>query len=549
MFALELINKTKRIMCGILATFGKADATYVSQQSALMAHRGPDERGMVETSLGILCHERLSIVDTATGRQPINGTRNCYVVHNGEIFNHVQLHAETLKGKYKCHTTSDSEVIIHMYEEFGIDFCNMLDGFYAFAIIDEDKKKFMVARDPIGIKPLYYGTDKNGTMWFASEMKSLCDACVDINVFPPGYYYTPETGFVKFYIPKWETTTADDYDATDLRDYLERSVDKRLMCDVPFGVLLSGGLDSSLIAAITARKLKEQGKQLHSFSIGLTADAPDLIAARQVAEFIGTIHHEVHFTVEEGIAAAEKLIYNLESYDITTLRASTPMFLLGKYIRDKGFKMVLSGEGADEVFGGYLYFYNAPTLEEFQEETKRRVRLLHTADVLRADKSMMASSIEVREPMLDKYLLDKAIGLHPSLKMPIKPGVIEKGRIEKYVLRAAFDNAENPYLPHHILWRQKEQFSDGVGYNWIDGFKAYCEAQVSDEQFSKAAAMYPHHTPETKEAFFIREKFASYFPHPQAETTVSKWMPKWQKSSDPSGRANELHEAATQVLS
>jgi asparagine synthase (glutamine-hydrolysing) len=531
-------------MCGILAVIGKKEKSLVQEHSSRMRHRGPDERDILVMEMGTLSHERLAIVDLHTGRQPINGTRRTSVVHNGEIYNHSKLATEVLGNKYPRKTTSDSEVIVHLYEEYGTDFCNLLDGMFAFVVLDDDHHTFMAGRDPIGIKPLYYGKDKDGDLWFASEMKAICDICADMEAFPPGHYYTPETGLVQYSLPKWETEEAVDEDTSPLRELLEASVEKRLMCDVPFGVLLSGGLDSSLIASIVQRKLKGTGKELHSFSIGLSPDVPDLKAAASVASFLGTHHHEVLFTVEEGISILDKLIWHLESYDVTTIRASTPMYFLSRYIFSTGIKMVLSGEGADEIFGGYLYFYNAPTEEAFQEETKRRVRLLSTADVLRADKSTMANSIEAREPMLDKDFIDKVIQLHPRLKLPVKAGIGTEGRIEKYILRKAFDDKENPYLPDAILWRQKEQFSDGVGYSWIEGLVAHCEAAVSDEEFARAATLFPHNTPATKEAFYIRRLFHHHFPEEASAKTVFKWTPKWQANADPSGRANHLHEAA-----
>jgi len=531
-------------MCGILAVIGKKDKALVQRLSSRMQHRGPDERDIQVMNTGILSHERLSIIDLHTGKQPIAGTRNTSLVHNGEIYNHIKLEKEVLGAKYPKRTTSDSEVIIHLYEEFGTDFCNRLDGMFAFVILDDDRKTFMAGRDPIGIKPLYYGKDAEGDLWFASEMKAIADICPAFEAFPPGHYYTPETGLVKYNQPLWETEPAISQDLSGLRESLEAAVEKRLMSDVPFGVLLSGGLDSSLIASIVQRKLKPSGQELHSFSIGLSPEVPDLQAAARVADFLGTTHHQVLFSVEEGIAILDKLIWHLESYDVTTIRASTPMYFLSKYIFSKGIKMVLSGEGADEIFGGYLYFYNAPDDAAFQEETKRRVRLLHTADVLRADKSTMANGIEAREPMLDKDFLDKVIRLHPRLKRPFRAGQGQEARIEKYILRKAFDDKAQPYLPESILWRQKEQFSDGVGYSWIDGLVAHCEAAVSDKEFARASELYPHNTPETKEAFYIRSIFHKHFPQEASAKTVSKWIPKWQKNTDPSGRANEVHEAA-----
>lgn len=534
-------------MCGILAVIGQYPEDKIRERAARMQHRGPDERETLVTSVGVLSHERLSIIDVTSGRQPIQGTNNTWVIHNGEIYNHKQLYQQYFAGSRTLRTHSDSEIIVHLYEAFVYDFCNKLDGMFAFVVLDEDNKRFMAARDPLGIKPLYYGTDAEGRMWFASEMKAIADAVESVHIFPPGHYYTAETGFVKYYHPMWETEPADDSSATGLRELLEAAVEKRLMTDVPFGVLLSGGLDSSLIASIVSRKCKARQQPLHSFTIGLTSDAPDMKAAKEVAAFIDTIHHEVTFTVEEGIAIAKQLIWHLESYDMTTLRASVPMYFLTRYIRQQGIKMVLSGEGADEVFGGYLYFYNAPDAHAFQEETKRRVRLLHTADLLRADKSTMANGIEVRVPMLDKNFLEKAIRLSPKLKMPIRKTQDSVGQIEKYVLRSAFDDSAEPYLPAHILWRQKEQFSDGVGYGWIDGFQAFCNQTVSDAEFAQREALFPYQTPQTKEAFYIRTIFEEYFPQVSAAKTVSPWIPKWQTNADPSGRANAVHLATTEV--
>jgi asparagine synthase (glutamine-hydrolysing) len=534
-------------MCGILAVFGNKDKELAQQLSSKMRHRGPDERNAVVTEIGVLCHERLSVVDLHTGIQPIQGSGNVHIIHNGEIYNHVNLHAITLGGKFRKRTSSDSEVIVHLYETFGTDFCNLLDGMFAFVIFDSDKKQMMAARDPIGIKPLYYGKDKAGSLWFASELKSICEICVELDTFPPGHFYTPELGFVRYNQPDWEKLPASETDTTGIRELLEASVEKRLMCDAPYGVLLSGGLDSSLIASIVQRKLRGSGRQAQTFSIGLSPEAPDLIAAARVAAFLNTKHQEVYFSVEEGIQILEKLIWHLESYDVTTIRASTPMYFLSRYIQQQGIKMVLSGEGADEVFGGYLYFYNAPNADAFQEETKRRVHLLHTADVLRADKSTMANGLEAREPMLDKDLLNKVIRIAPELKQPLRASQGKEARIEKYLLRKAFDDQQDPYLPAAILWRQKEQFSDGVGYSWIDGLVAYCETQVSDSEFAEAALRFPYNTPLSKEAFYIRKIFHSHFPSADAARTVQRWTPKWQRNTDPSGRANALHEAMQPV--
>src|SRR5574343_1304652 len=527
-------------MCGILAIIGKGkDKALVQQLSKRMSHRGPDESDIHITDKGhFLAHERLSIVDLNTGKQPIQGTSSAWMVHNGEIYNHKHLRATTLVT-HSFRTTSDSEVIVHLYEEFGYDFCNMLDGIFAFVVIDGDD--FIAARDPLGVKPLYYGIDERGRMYFASEMKAIAYQCATFSAFPPGHFYTEKTGFVKYYQPKWEdqlsATKEVDYEA--LRNILIQSVEKRLMADVPFGVLLSGGLDSSLISSIACRLTESSGQKIHSFSIGLDETAPDLLAARKVAEFIGTEHHEVFFTVEQGIAILKKLIWHLETYDVTSIRASTPMYFLSKEITDRGIKMVLSGEGADEIFGGYLYFRNAPSAQEFQRETIDRVQKLFTADLLRADKSTMAHGLEARVPFLDKAFLELAIQIRPEEKQPKS----YEG-IEKYILRKAFDTPDQPYLPEEVLWRQKEQFSDSVGYNWIDTLIAYCTEQVSDEEFAQAEIKYPYNTPTTKEAFFYRSIFHEFYPQQSAAQTVRKWIPKWQENQDPSGRANAAHVEA-----
>lgn len=527
-------------MCGFLAIIGQGkEEGLVRELSSRMSHRGPDERDIHITEKGhYLSHERLSIIDLHTGKQPIQGTSNAWMVHNGEIYNHQQLRDGILKH-HSFRTTSDSEVIVHLYEEFGDDFCNHLDGIFAFVVIDGDH--YIAGRDPLGVKPLYYGIDERGRMYFASEMKALADQCKTFATFPPGHYYTPKTGFVKYYQPIWEDASkainATDYQA--IRETLTQAVEKRLMSDVPIGVLLSGGLDSSLTSSIAVRLMKERGKTLHSFSIGLDANAPDAKAARKVAEFLGTKHHEIHFTIEQGIEILEKLIWHLETYDVTSIRASTPMYFLSKFITEMGIKVVLSGEGADEIFGGYLYFRNAPSVADFQKETIERVQKLHTADLLRADKSTMAHGLEARVPFLDKKFLDLAITIKPEEKMPQT-----YDGVEKYILRKAFDTPEQPYLPAEVLWRQKEQFSDGVGYHWIDTLIAYGTSQVSDEDFARAAELFPYNTPATKEAFYYRTIFHQHFPQKSAAETVRKWIPKWQENTDPSGRANQAHVQA-----
>lgn len=531
-------------MCGILAIIGKGkDEELVKQLSKRMSHRGPDESDIHITEQGhFLAHERLSIVDLHTGKQPIQGTSTAWMIHNGEIYNHQELR-DTILRKHTFRTTSDSEVIVHLYEEFGYDFCNLLDGMFAFVVIDGDD--YIAARDPLGIKPLYYGIDEGGRKYFASEMKAIADQCTTFSTFPPGHIYTEKTGFVKYYQPEWEDASKAvevvDYEA--IRKSLTQAVEKRLMADVPFGVLLSGGLDSSLTSSIACRLLEGTGQKIHSFSIGLDADSPDTKAARKVAEFIGTEHHEIHFTIEQGIEILEKLIWHLETYDVTSIRASTPMYFLSKVITEKGVKMVLSGEGADEVFGGYLYFRNAPSAAEFQQETIDRVQKLFTADLLRADKSTMAHGLEARVPFLDKAFLELAIKIKPEEKQPKT-----YDGIEKYILRKAFDTPEKPYLPEEVLWRQKEQFSDGVGYNWIDTLIEYCTSQVTDADFETAKELFPYNTPTTKEAFFYRRIFHKFYPQTSAAETVRKWIPKWQENQDPSGRANAAHVKADVLI-
>ena len=524
-------------MCGILAIIGKGKEEQLFRElSKRMSHRGPDESDLLITENGhILSHERLSIIDLHSGKQPIKGTKTAYVIHNGEIYNHQELRDGILKD-HIFKTKSDSEVIVHLYEEFGYDFCNMLDGDWAFVVVDGND--FIAARDPMGVKPLYYGLDERGRIYFASEMKSIADQCKTLSTFPPGHYYTQKTGFVKYYNPEYEVFNKADLelDLDLVRNTLINSVRKRLMSDVPIGVLLSGGLDSSITTAIASRLLASSGQKLHSFSIGLSADAPDVKAAKTVADFTGTEHHEIYFTVEEGFEILDKVIWHLETYDVTTIRASVPMYFLSKVIADLGIKVVLSGEGADEIFGGYLYFGNAPSAEDFQKETIERVQKLFTADLLRADKSTMAHGLETRVPFLDKEFLEMAIRINPEEKMPKTYG----GK-EKYILRKAFDIPSDPYLPDEILWRQKEQFSDGVGYNWIDQLIEFCASQVSDDQLMGAATEFLYNAPTTKEAYLYRSIFNKYFPQISAAQTVRKWIPKWQENLDPSGRANAAH--------
>ncbi len=530
----------KYIMCGILAIIGKGkEEELVKKLSKRMSHRGPDESDLHVTENGhILSHERLSIIDLHSGRQPIQGSKTAWMVHNGEIYNHQELRDGILKH-HTFRTKSDSEVIVHLYEEFGYDFCNMFDGDWAFVIVDGDD--YIAGRDPMGVKPLYYGLDERGRTYFSSEMKPIADQCKTFSTFPPGHYYTEKTGFVKYYNPEYEDYLKANHelDLDLIRTSLTEATRKRLMSDVPIGVLLSGGLDSSLTSAIASRLLAESGKKLHSFSIGLDENAPDAMAARKVAEYLGTEHHEIHFTIEQGIEILDKLVWHLETYDVTSIRASTPMYFLSKAITDLGIKVVLSGEGADEIFGGYLYFRNAPSTVDFQKETIERVQKLFTADLLRADKSTMAHGLEARVPFLDKEFLDVAMLIKAEEKQP----KTYDGK-EKYILRKAFDTPDNPYLPAEVLWRQKEQFSDGVGYNWIDQLIDYCSSKVTDEELETAGTLFSYNTPTTKEAYFYRTIFHKYYPQVSAAQTVRKWIPKWQENQDPSGRANAAHVKA-----
>jgi len=532
-------------MSGLLAVIGKGkDPQLVKELSSRMSHRGPDESDLhIMENGSIICHESLSIIDLKSGKQPIQGTNKAWMVHDGEIYNYQELKDTVLK-EHTFRTKSDSEVIVHLYEEFGYKFCNMLDGDFAFVIIDGDN--YIAARDAVGVKPLYYGLDERGRIYFSSEMKSIADQCKSFSTFPPGHYYTGKTGFVKYYNPEYEdhSNANKSLDLDLVRESLIDATRKRLLSEVPVGVILSGGLDTSLISSIASGLLKDSGKKLPSFSIGLDADSPDNIMARKAAEFLGTDHHEIHFTVEEGVTVLEKVIYHIETYDIISVRSSVPMYLLSKAIADQGIKVILSGEGADEVFGGHLYFRNAPSAEEFQDETIERVQKLFTADLLRADKTTMAHGLEARIPFLDKDFLDVAIRIKTEEKQPKT-----YDGIEKYILRKAFDTTENPYLPAEVLWRQKEQFSDGVGYNWIDELIEYCATQVSDEQLAGASAEFPYNSPTTKEAYLYRSIFHKFYPQVSAAQTVRKWIPKWQENQDPSGRANAAHVKADVEIS
>lgn len=569
-------------MCGIFAAYQVDDIKTFKNKaltySKRIRHRGPDWSGNLVANSTILCHERLAIVGLDAGAQPIVSPDERYSLSvNGEIYNHIELRSELKDYPFK--TLSDCEPIIPLFEKYGIDAPKHLDGMFAWVLYDKKEDRIIAARDPIGITTLYMGRSSKSpkAYFFASELKCLTDECDEIKAFPPGHVFDSNTGEItRYFNPTWWDenkipTTPVNYDL--VRETLEMAVRKRLMAEVPYGVLLSGGLDSSLIAAIAARETtkaaaKEQDKsidashtltgvdskgdlnftgwaKLHSFAIGLPG-APDLIAAKKVADFIGTIHHEHTFTVQEGFDALSDVIYHLETYDVTTIRASTPMYLLSRKIKAQGVKMVLSGEGSDEIFGGYLYFAQAPNAQEFHTETVKRVKNLHYADCLRANKSTMAWGLEARVPFLDKEFLEVCMNINPEDKL-IDPSA---GKIEKYILRKAFETkeGEKPYLPNEILWRQKEQFSDGVGYSWIDGLKELADKVVTDEEMANPKPHWGDDIPTTKEAYFYRCKFDELFPTEAAASTVMRWIPKaeWGCHEDPSGRFAKIHDAAVQ---
>jgi asparagine synthase (glutamine-hydrolysing) len=530
----------------------------VLSMSKKIRHRGPDWSGVYTGDNAILSHERLSIVDPFSGKQPlVSADGNVFLAVNGEIYNHKDIR-KRYAGKYAFKTNSDCEVFLPLYLEHGKDFLEELNGIFAFALYDKKNDVYMVGRDHIGIIPLYQGWDENGRYYVASELKALEGVCYTIEYFPPGhYFFSKDTGPVQWYRRDWFDYAAVKDNPTDialLRSSLEDAVKRQLMTDVPYGVLLSGGLDSSIIAAVTkkyaAMRVETDSTQeawwprLHSFAVGLKG-APDLEAARKVADHIGTVHHEVNFTIQEALDAVSDVIYHLETYDITTVRASTPMFLLARVIRSMGIKMVLSGEGSDELFGGYLYFHRAPNPQELHEETVRKLGKLHLYDCLRANKALAAWGVEGRVPFLDKEFMDVAMGLNPRDKMSgrQKDGSV---RMEKWVLRKAFED----YLPESIAWRQKEQFSDGVGYNWIDTLKKITGERVSDQQFASAAKRFPLNTPLNKEEYFYRSIFARHFPSETAALTVPheasvacstakalEWDEAFRNMNDPSGRA------------
>ena len=553
-------------MCGIVAIFNVKEQTPELRSKALgmskkIRHRGPDWSGIHCSGSAILAHERLSIVDPESGGQPLFSPDGKQVLAvNGEIYNHKKIR-ERYKGRYDFQTGSDCEVILALYRAHGIHFLEQLSGIFAFALYDEERDEYLIARDPIGVIPLYIGHDADGKTYVASELKALEGFCDEYEPFLPGHYlYSREGVMRRWYTRDWmdyEAVKDNGADIDSLRVGLQEAVKRQLMSDVPYGVLLSGGLDSSIISAIAqkfaARRVEDGGQtgawwpRLHSFAVGLKG-APDLEKARLVAEHIGTVHHEINYTIQEGLDALRDVIYFTETYDVTTVRASTPMYLLARVIKSMGIKMVLSGEGADEIFGGYLYFHKAPSARAFHEETVRKLGKLHWYDCLRANKSLSAWGVEGRVPFLDRDFLDIAMRLNSKAKMC--PGQ----EIEKKILRQAFADL----LPEEIAWRQKEQFSDGVGYSWIDTLKRITSEQVSDEQMAHAAERFPIHTPLCKEEYFYRSIFEEHFPSRSAALSVNQeasvacstsialeWDAAWKQMNDPSGRAvSGVHQQA-----
>jgi asparagine synthase (glutamine-hydrolysing) len=555
--SIEII-KAGTNMCGFVGVFdlkvpSETMRSQVLKMSKKIRHRGPDWSGIYCSDQVILSHERLSIVDVESGKQPLySKDRNLILAVNGEIYNHLEIR-KRYEGKYEFMTKSDCEVILALYQDKGPDFLEELNGIFAFSLYDKKNNVYMIARDHIGIIPLYQGWDRFGNFYVASELKALEGYCNKIEVFEPGtYLYSPDGEAKTWYKRDWmeyDAVKDNETNIDQLRQALEDAVHRQLMSDVPYGVLLSGGLDSSIISAIakkfaakrveTDNQLEAWWPQLHSFAVGLEG-SPDLAAARKVAEHIGSIHHEIHFTIEEGLDAISDVIYHLETYDVTTVRASTPMYLMARFIKSMGVKMVLSGEGADEVFGGYLYFHKAPDPKAFHEETVRKIKKLHLYDCLRANKSLAAWGVEGRVPFLDKSFLDVAMRLNPKDKM------VGNGKMEKWVLRKAFED----YLPESVVWRQKEQFSDGVGYSWIDTLKAMAEKKVTDKELANAKYRFPINPPMNKEEYLYRSIFSDYFPSDSAAATVPsvpsvacstpaalEWDESFKKNADPSGRS------------
>ncbi len=553
-------------MCGIVCAFDlkqKAEILRpkVLEMSKTIRHRGPDWSGVFSNENAIMSHERLAIVDPTSGKQPLySKDRNLVLAANGEIYNHKALRSQ-LKNPYEFQTKSDCEVILALYKEKGPGFLDQLNGMFGFAVYDVAKNEYFIARDHMGIIPLYIGWDENGTFYVASELKALEGVCAKIELFPPGHYiYSGNGEFVQWYKREWtdyEAVKENETNIETIKIALEAAVKRQLMSDVPYGVLLSGGLDSSVISAITKKYAQKRIEsesttdawypQLHSFAVGLDG-SPDLAAARKVADHIGSVHHEIIFTIQEGLDAIRDVIYNIETYDVTTIRASTPMYLMARVIKSMGIKMVLSGEGSDELFGGYLYFHKAPNAKEFHEETVRKLSKLHMYDCLRANKSLAAWGIEGRVPFLDKEFIDVAMQINPNDKM------INGERMEKWVLRKAFED----FLPKSVAWRQKEQFSDGVGYSWIDTLKDTVNLAITDEQLENAKFKFPIQTPTSKEEYYYRMIFTDHFPSNAAALSVPQeasiacstkvaleWDAAFKKMKDPSGRAvANVHDAA-----
>ncbi len=540
-------------MCAIVAILAIKGEPQALRARALqlvrrVRHRGPDWSGVYADAHAVLAHERLAIVDVESGAQPLHSDSGKVLCVNGEIYNHQELRT-FLSATHNFKTASDCEVLIYLYEEQGVDFFQALNGIFAFVLYDRARNSYLVARDAIGVVPLYYGHDDAGNLYAASELKAIAEVCTTVQEFPPGHYMLD--GELRcWFKPGWmrrDFSLVQKYTTIKrLRTALEDAVRRQLMCDVPFGLLISGGVDSSIIAAIAARaaaKRVEDGSaawwpRLHSFTIGLP-DAPDLEAARVVAEHIGTAHHAFTFSVQEGLDALEDVIYHLETFDTTTVRAAVPMYLMARKIKAMGIKMVLSGEGADEVFGGYLYFHKAPNSREFHLETLRKIKALHLYDCLRANKAMAAWGVEARVPFLDVDFLNRAMNMHPQTKMP------SNTRIEKHILRQAFID----YLPHAIVWRQKEQFSDGVGYRWIEALQEHAAAKISEQQFAARDQAFPQKTPRTKEEYLYRQIYAQFFaehtldcvPHELSIACSSavalEWDERFAARADPSGRA------------
>ena len=545
-------------MCGIVCAFDLKETSdklrpQVLEMAKKIRHRGPDWSGIYSDDKVIMAHERLAIVDPASGQQPLfSEDKKLILAANGEIYNHREIKKENTFD-YHFQTKSDCEVILALYKEKGIDFLDDLNGMFGFALYDVEKDEYFIARDHMGIIPLYIGWDQNGTFYVASELKALESICTKIELFPPGHYLSSKDGkFIKWYKRDWcefENVKENETSIQEVKEALEAAVHRQLMSDVPYGVLLSGGLDSSITSAIAKKyaqkRIESDDKkdawypQLHSFSVGLDG-SPDLAAAQKVADHIGTIHHEIKFTIQEGLDAIKDVIYNIETYDITTIRSSTPMYLMARVIKSMGVKMVLSGEGADEIFGGYLYFHKAPNAQEFHEETVRKLDKLHMYDCLRANKSLMAWGIEGRVPFLDKEFMDVAMRINPKDKM------INGERMEKWVIRKAFEDM----LPQEVAWRQKEQFSDGVGYSWIDTLKEVVDKEVTDEQLANAKFRFPIQTPTNKEEFYYRTIFENHFPSDTAALSVPQeasvacstataleWDETFKSMNEPSGRA------------